>query len=99
MKINPENLLKYDKTRLFWFGHSAFLLQHNGTNILIDPMFGKVPAPLNFLGGKRFVEELPIFPEELPEINYVLFSHDHYDHLDYESVIKLKHKVKWFITP
>ena len=62
-------------------------------------MFGKVPAPLNFLGGKRFIEELPISPEELPEINYVLFSHDHYDHLDYESVIKLKDKVKWFIAP
>ena len=99
MKINPKDLLEYDETRLFWFGHSAFLLQHNRTNILIDPMFGKVPAPLSFLGGKRFIEELPISPEELPEINYVLFSHDHYDHLDYESVIKLKDKVNRFITP
>ena len=99
LTINPRDLIDFDGTRLYWFGHSTFLLQHKGTNILIDPMFGKVPAPLNFLGGKRFLEELPISPEELPEINYVLFSHDHYDHLDYASVLKLKDKVKWFITP
>ena len=99
LKIDPKDLVDFDGIRLFWFGHSTFLLQHNGTNILIDPMFGKAPAPLSFLGGKRFLEELPISPEELPEITYVLFSHDHYDHLDYESVLIIKDKVKWFITP
>ena len=99
LTINPKDLVDFNGTRLYWFGHSTFLLQHKGTNILIDPMFGKVPAPLNFLGGKRFLKALPVSPEELPEITYVLFSHDHYDHLDYESVLKLKDKVTWFITP
>ena len=59
MEINPEDLLEYDETRLFWFGHSAFLLQHNGTNILIDPMFGKVPAPLNFWVVKDLLKNYP----------------------------------------
>lgn len=97
--LDSESLNNFKGTRLFWFGHSAFLVQHQGKNILLDPMFGKVPAPLDFLGGKRFSEKLPIRPEDLPDIDYVLFSHDHYDHLDYGSVIQLKDKVKWFLTP
>ncbi|MEK6155450.1 MBL fold metallo-hydrolase [Flavobacteriaceae bacterium 3-367] len=87
------------KTRLIWFGHSAFLLQMEGKNILIDPMFGDVPAPHPILGGKRFSKELPIAVEQLPKIDAVIFSHDHYDHLDYESVLKLKDKVEHFYTP
>ncbi len=87
------------KTRLVWFGHSAFLLQMAGKNILIDPMFGDVPAPHPMLGGKRFSKQLPIAVEQLPKIDAVIFSHDHYDHLDYESVLKLKDKVEHFYTP
>ena len=86
-------------TRLVWFGHSAFLLQMNGKNILLDPMFGEVPAPAPFLGKKRFSAQLPIIVEKLPIIDAVIFSHDHYDHLDYGSVLALKDKVKQFITP
>ena len=74
-------------------------MQHNSVNILIDPMFGKVPAPMDFLGGKRFSKKLPIRSEKLPEIDYVLISHDHYDHLDYESILKIKNKVNKFIVP
>lgn len=86
-------------TRMVWFGHSAFLLQMQGKNILIDPMLSQVPAPHPMLGAKRFSEILPITAADLPAIDAVLFSHDHYDHLDYESVLALKDKVKRFYVP
>jgi len=99
-KIDSLNLTQHnEKTQLFWFGHSTFLIQINNVNILIDPMFGDVPAPHPLLGGNRFSKELPIEIEQLPNIDAVLISHDHYDHLDYESIQKLKHKVGMFYTP
>ncbi|MDY8136030.1 MBL fold metallo-hydrolase [Aquimarina sp. 2201CG5-10] len=99
-KIDSLNIVEHNgKTRLIWFGHSTFLLQMNAKNILIDPMFGEVPAPHPLLGSKRFSKELPIEVEKLPEIDAVLISHDHYDHLDYGTIKKLKSKVKMFYTP
>lgn len=99
-QIDSLELANYKGTsRLIWFGHSAFLLQMDGKNILIDPMFGEVPAPHPLLGANRFYENLPIAIEKLPEIDAVLISHDHYDHLDYESIKKLKNKVKLFYVP
>ena len=98
--IDSTQIADYNKeTRLVWFGHSAFLLQMNGKNILIDPMFGEVPAPHPILGGKRFSKDLPIEVEKLPKIDAVIISHDHYDHLDYKSILKLKNKVNNFYTP
>ena len=98
--IDSVAIANYDgPTRLVWFGHSAFLLQIEGKNILIDPMFGNVPAPHPLLGGKRFSKTLPIEIEKLPQIDAVIFSHDHYDHLDYGSVQLLKGKVDMFYTP
>lgn len=84
---------------IIWFGHSSFFVKLNGLTILIDPMFGDAPAPHPMVGGKRFEYELPIIPEKLPEIEVVVYSHDHYDHLDYSSVRKLKDKVKQFYVP
>ncbi|MEQ8361618.1 MAG: MBL fold metallo-hydrolase [Cyclobacteriaceae bacterium] len=86
-------------TRLTWFGHSAFLLEIQGKNILIDPMFGDTPSPHPWLGRSRFTNGLPIEIEKLPRIDAVIFSHDHYDHLDYGSILKLKDKVGQFYTP
>lgn len=88
-----------DSTHLYWFGHSTFLVQIGNKNILIDPMFGEVPAPHPMLGTKRFGKELPIEIAQLPKIDAVLLSHDHYDHLDYGSIQKLKGKVDKFYTP
>ena len=54
VKVDSLELVNYSgAARLIWFGHSAFLFQKNGKNILIDPMFGPVPAPHPVLGGKR----------------------------------------------
>ncbi len=99
-KIDSLEVARYTgAARLVWFGHSTFLLQLQGKNILLDPMLGSVPAPNPMLGGKRFSENLPIDIERLPEIDAVIFSHDHYDHLDYGSVQLLKNRVKMFYTP
>jgi len=87
------------KTRLIWFGHSAFLLQLEGKNILLDPMLGDVPAPHPLLGGKRYSKELPIEIEKLPTIDAIIISHDHYDHLDYGTIEKLKSRTKAFYVP
>jgi L-ascorbate metabolism protein UlaG (beta-lactamase superfamily) len=86
-------------TRLVWFGHSAFLLQIDGKNILIDPMLAEVPAPNPLLGKKRFSRELPIAIEKLPKIDLILISHDHYDHLDLGSIKKLLPKTEKFLVP
>lgn len=82
-----------------WFGHSTFFMKIGGQNILIDPMFSEVPAPHPSLGGKRFNKQLPMVVDSLPNIDIVLISHDHYDHLDYESIKALKEKVTMFYVP
>lgn len=97
--IDSLNIEESKENILMWFGHSSFLLKMNGLNILIDPMFSNAPAPHPVVGGKRFEYALPITPEELPAIDVVVYSHDHYDHLDYGSVLKLKDKVKQFYVP
>lgn len=85
--------------RITWFGHSAFLLEIDDKKILLDPMLGESPAPHPLLGTKRYYGQLPIAIEKLPVIDAVIFSHDHYDHLDYESVLKLKDKTNAFFVP
>lgn len=88
-----------DQAKITWFGHSAFLLQINGKNLLLDPMFGRSPSPFPAIGPQRFSKELPAQPEDLPHIDAVLISHDHYDHLDYGSIKKLSSKVTMFFVP
>lgn len=99
--INPEQIngLADSLTRVTWFGHSTVLIETSGKTIFIDPMFGEVPAPIPWFGSKRFNPKLPLDIESLPFIDVVLISHDHYDHLDYGSIIKLKEKVGKFYAP
>jgi L-ascorbate metabolism protein UlaG (beta-lactamase superfamily) len=86
-------------TTITWFGHSAFLLEIDGKRLLIDPMLGQSPSPFSFLGTKRFSKTLPIAISDLPFIDAILISHDHYDHLDYGSVQQLKDKTGHFFVP
>ncbi|CAM4205148.1 MBL fold metallo-hydrolase [Zobellia roscoffensis] len=85
-------------THITWFGHSAFLLELQGKRILIDPMLGDIASPLPF-GTKRFAYQKPIPLDQLKNIDVVIVSHDHYDHLDYPTIKKIKDDVKHFIVP
>lgn len=100
-KIDSLEIVNHETniTQLTWFGHSAFLLELDGKKVLLDPMFGESPSPVPMFAGKRYSKELPIAIEKLPFIDAVIFSHDHYDHLDYGSIQKLKDKVGQFYTP
>jgi L-ascorbate metabolism protein UlaG (beta-lactamase superfamily) len=88
-----------DIARLTWFGHSACFLEIDGKKILFDPMLGQYAGPLPFFSPKRYNDELPIEIEALPFIDAVIISHDHYDHLDHGSILKLKDKVGRFYVP
>ncbi|MCR4823656.1 MAG: MBL fold metallo-hydrolase [Treponema sp.] len=83
---------------LTWFGHSSLLIQFGGKNILIDPVFRKKLSPVSWIGVKRFTP-CPVNVEDLPKIDLMILSHDHYDHLDYKIVKKLSDKVRKVIVP
>jgi len=87
-----------DKPRFTWFGHSVALLKINGKNLLIDPMFGPDTSPIGPMRTKRFSENTLDLIDALPPIDAILFTHDHYDHLDYASMQKLKGKTDRYFT-
>lgn len=79
-----------------WYGHSVVLIRLNGKTILIDPMMGPNAAPISPFAVKRYSENTLDIIDEWPEIDLVLQTHDHYDHLDLASMEKLIPKVKQF---
>ncbi len=85
--------------QITWFGHSTFLLQLDGKTILLDPIFSQRSSPFQWLGPERFSKSLPATIDQLPAIDMVVISHDHYDHLDYDSIKQLAHKTKKFFVP
>lgn len=83
-----------------WFGHSSLLIKIDGVTILADPVLvGKRASMFNFMGPERFPYDHHVAIEELPEIDAVIISHDHYDHLDYSTIKALKEKVDRFYMP
>ncbi len=87
--LNNENVL-------VWFGHASYFIQLDGTKYLIDPVLSGVASPVRF-STKSFASTDVYTPEDLPEIDYLILTHDHWDHMDYETIIKLKNKVKKYI--
>jgi L-ascorbate metabolism protein UlaG (beta-lactamase superfamily) len=84
--------------QITWFGHSSYLLQMEGKNILVDPVFSERTSPVQFAGSKAFEGTDVYGIEDMPQIDILLITHNHYDHLDYLTVSKLKDSVGVIIT-
>jgi L-ascorbate metabolism protein UlaG (beta-lactamase superfamily) len=80
------------KTQITWFGHSSYLLQTQGKNILVDPVFSQRTSPIQWIGTKAFPGTDIYGIDDLPQIDIVLLTHDHYDHLDYHFIKQFKNR-------
>ncbi len=79
-----------------WIGHSTLLIQNDGLNILTDPIWSQRASPLSFAGPKRMVPPgIPL--DSLPKIDVVLISHDHYDHLDKQTIRRLGNRPLYLV--
>lgn len=87
-----------EKAKFVWYGHSVVLMNLNEKTILIDPMLGSDTTPIAPFDNKRFSKSSLDLIDDFPEIDLILLTHDHYDHLDYDSIQKLKHKTKKYFV-
>ncbi|XP_015426702.1 PREDICTED: N-acyl-phosphatidylethanolamine-hydrolyzing phospholipase D [Myotis davidii] len=86
--------------RVTWLGHATVMVEMDELIFLTDPMFSSRASPSQYMGPKRF-RQAPCSVSELPHIDAVLISHNHYDHLDYSAVISLNERfgndLRWFV--
>lgn len=95
----PASELDPSKPCVTWINHCTFFIEIEGVRILTDPIWSKRCSPVQFLGPKR-THEAPIALSELPKIDIVLISHNHYDHLDQATVRKLQSQfpeIEWIV--
>lgn len=90
-----SDLLRIDRLSnvLVWFGHSSYYLQVDGLRFLIDPVFSGNASPIpNTINSFKGTDIYTV--ADFPLIDYLLITHDHYDHLDYKTIVALNDKVK-----
>ena len=105
----PENYKKFwqqtdpvivqqanDRPQATLIGHSTVLLQHQGVNILTDPVFSDRASPFSFAGPERYTQP-SLSVADLPDIDVIVISHNHYDHLDIATVEALGNKPLWLV--
>lgn len=100
LPLVPTDLasLPLETDTMIWLGHSSWYLQLSGKRILIDPVFSSYAAPFAFL-NKAFDGNYPWQAANMPEIDLLIISHDHYDHLDYATIKGLMPKIKRAVVP
>ncbi|TAE26410.1 MAG: MBL fold metallo-hydrolase [Candidatus Kapaibacterium sp.] len=81
-----------------WFGHSSYLIRIAGKTLLIDPVFSKRASPLSFAGSAAYAGTSIYAASDMPPLDAVIITHDHYDHLDYETILKLAPTTAHFHT-
>ena len=89
-----------DSIQATWLGHSTVLVQMEGLTVITDPVFSTRCSPVQFAGPTRY-RDVPCTISDLPPINVVVISHNHYDHLDWYSVRELDTRfgsaLHWFV--
>ncbi|MEC9391971.1 MAG: MBL fold metallo-hydrolase [Pseudomonadota bacterium] len=90
-EIIDPNIFQEKRNYAFWIGHASFLVSNGNVNILFDPIFSERASPLKFAGPKRLIRPATNI-SSLPKIDIIAISHNHYDHLDIESLKKIQNK-------
>lgn len=89
--------LPLDSNLYIWFGHSSYLIQLDGKRILVDPVFSKYATPVR-IGVRAFKSTYNYTADDMPDIDILFLTHDHWDHLDYNTFMRLQHKVRHIVT-
>lgn len=107
VRTKPSQAFNFQKTDLknlnpeeniyVWMGHSSYFLQIDGKKILVDPVFSGAASPLSFTTNAFSGTDL-YSVDDIPELDYLIITHDHWDHLDYKTVTEIRPKVKQVIT-
>lgn len=97
MKTDLLSLSKSDDV-LVWFGHSSYYIQIDGKSMLVDPVFSPAASPFKFI-NKAFRGTNRYKADDIPPVDFLVITHDHWDHLDYPTVMQLKPKVRRIICP
>lgn len=95
-KTNLLNLAT-DENVFVWFGHSSYFMQADGKTILVDPVLSGSASPIRFTTTSYKGSDV-YTPADIPAIDYLFITHDHWDHMDHTTLLKLKPKVKTIIT-
>jgi L-ascorbate metabolism protein UlaG (beta-lactamase superfamily) len=90
--------LRSEAPVIVWFGHSSYFIHCNGINILVDPVFSGHASPIRTM-VKAYPGSNVYQPEDMPAIDYLIVTHNHYDHLDKKTIAKLRPKVRAVYTP
>ena len=85
--------------KVMWLGHAGLLIELAGKRILVDPVLGNRPSPTQAFGPAKRFHPAPISIKQLPHIDYIVISHNHYDHLDYEFINAIKHRNIKYLLP
>ncbi len=85
-----------ESLQVTWLGHSTMLIQYRGITILTDPILSSRASPFSFTGPKRHTPP-PLSFKDLPPVDYVVISHNHYDHLDQPTVEALGNSAYWLV--
>jgi L-ascorbate metabolism protein UlaG (beta-lactamase superfamily) len=99
VEIERYNQAPTSELLITWLGHSSFLIKMKGKTILIDPVFSKRASMFRNIGPKKFPYTHEHTVDELPPIDMIMLTHDHYDHLDDEVIKSLKDRVELFYVP
>ena len=94
----PAQINRKPKPKLTWLGHSSVLLNLDQQRVLFDPVFSQYAAPFSPF-ARRFAGSLIPNLAQLPCIDVVLISHDHYDHLDFATICRFDHRFKHYVVP
>ncbi len=97
MKKTVLKALPTDENVFIWMGHSSYYMQMDGLKILVDPVFSGNASPFTFT-TKAFEGSDLYTADDIPELDLLIITHDHWDHLDYQTVKELQHKTRRVIT-